>query len=169
MLRHSVSLANTTTASLEERLTGMSLSQSMHRVIDSRAALDSFRTHWLQVLDIMRRKVLPPGSDVSSSSAAAADAAAVITADDVTSILNHIDQMVTLLLQESNGMTGGSADARRRPSRPPGQPSDSSPDQASNAPSSAEFMVSPLLGELLPLPSTIASPHLKWLTTACAH
>jgi len=55
--------------------------------IDSSAALDSFKTHWSQAFDCMNKKVLNE-----------------ITVDDITSIVNHIDQMVTLLVQENNYM-----------------------------------------------------------------
>lgn len=134
MLRHSVSLANTSSSSCpEERGTGIPSSRSLNR-IDSRAALDSFKTHWIQVLDIMRRKVLPPGSSVPDPSSS------VITGDDVTSILNHIDQMVTLLLQESNGMTC-SEDRLLLPTNG----GDHRPGDESLT--SAQFMVSPLLGK----------------------
>ena len=142
-MRHSVSLANTSTSVLEDRLSGMATSHSLNRIIDSRAALDSFKTHWCQILDIMRRKVIPPGS--SQSQQQPQSSAAVITSDDVTSILNHIDQMVTLLLQESNGMTCNedgmllicpdSSDHHHQEKA------------EGNSLTSAPFMVSPLLGE----------------------
>lgn len=132
MLRHSASLANTTSSFAEERVTGISSSRSLNR-IDSRAALDSFKTHWIQVLDIMRRKVLPPGSPAPDPSSS------VITSDDVTSILNHIDQMVTLLLQESSGMTCSEDRLLLSP--------DGGRDTGGNSLTSAQFMVSPLLGK----------------------
>ncbi|RWS05072.1 hypothetical protein B4U79_04639 [Dinothrombium tinctorium] len=62
---------------------------------DKRAVLDSFKTHWLQAYTIMLRKTIPPSqcSDFTNES--------MITTDDVTSIINHIDQMTTLLIQEN--------------------------------------------------------------------
>lgn len=48
------------------------------------AILDSFRMHWTQAWSIMETKVL---SD--------------ITMDDLSSILNHIEQMISLLVEES--------------------------------------------------------------------
>lgn len=69
--------------------------------IDSRAALDSFKAHWLQAFEIMQRKTCPPNSPSSHQSADHL----TITGDDVTTIVNHIDQMITLLIQESQGMT----------------------------------------------------------------
>ena len=59
--------------------------ESVREQIDSSAALDSFKTHWSQAFEIMSRKVL---SD--------------ITVDDISSVVNHIDQMVTLLVQEND-------------------------------------------------------------------
>jgi len=70
--------------------------------IDSKAALDSFKAHWLQAWDIMKRKTRPPGQ---MSNGDTDDYDNVITTDDVTTIVNHIDQMTTLLIQESKGLT----------------------------------------------------------------
>ncbi|XP_054164267.1 FHIP family protein GJ17503-like isoform X2 [Oppia nitens] len=53
--------------------------------IDSSAALDSFRAHWSQAYECMSNKILNE-----------------VTADDITSVVNHIDQMLTLLLQEND-------------------------------------------------------------------
>jgi hypothetical protein len=58
---------------------------SVREEIDGSAALDSFKTHWSQAYECMNRKVLNE-----------------ITVDDITSVVNHIDQMVTLLVQENN-------------------------------------------------------------------
>lgn len=70
-------------------------------VIDSRAALDSFKMHWRQAWDIMQRKVSPPGTPIKGPGCIDT----IITSDDVTSIVNHIDQMIALLIQESQGLT----------------------------------------------------------------
>lgn len=61
----------------------------VHEEIDSRAALDSFKSHWSQAWSVMQRKCVPTLDP--------------ITVDDITSIVNHINQMVTLLVQESSG------------------------------------------------------------------
>ena len=63
-------------------------SEPVREQIDTSAALDSFRTHWSQAFDCMNRKVLNE-----------------ITIDDITSIVNHIDQMVFLLVQESDSLS----------------------------------------------------------------
>lgn len=82
--------------SIEEDSGGESL-------IDSKAALDSFKHHWLQAWDIMRIKYLPPNDYRDDDEFV--DLGSIIMADDVTTIVNHIDQMITLLIQESQGMT----------------------------------------------------------------
>lgn len=48
------------------------------------AILDSFRMHWIQAWSIMEQKVLTD-----------------ITMDDLSSIMNHIEQMISLLMEES--------------------------------------------------------------------
>lgn len=48
------------------------------------AILDSFRMHWIQAWSIMEEKVLTD-----------------ITMDDLSSIMNHIEQMISLLMEES--------------------------------------------------------------------
>ncbi|CAG2107074.1 unnamed protein product [Medioppia subpectinata] len=63
------------------------MTESVREQIDTSAALDSFRTHWSQAFDIMSRKVMND-----------------ITVDDISSVVNHIDQMLTLLLQENDSM-----------------------------------------------------------------
>ncbi|CAG2165149.1 unnamed protein product [Oppiella nova] len=63
------------------------MSASVREQIDTTAALDSFRTHWSQAFDTMSRKVMNE-----------------ITVDDISSVVNHIDQMLTLLLQENDNM-----------------------------------------------------------------
>jgi hypothetical protein len=60
---------------------------SVREEVDRSAALDSFKTHWSQAFECMNRKVLNE-----------------ITVDDITGVVNHIDQMVTLLVQENNYM-----------------------------------------------------------------
>lgn len=66
--------------------------------IDGQAALDSFKTHWFQAWAIMQQKTVPSSESDS-----------LIAPDDITIIVNHIDQMVTLLLQESEGAIQGSS------------------------------------------------------------
>src|SRR5688572_6926055 len=100
MMRHSVSLLNTRASDVDPAL-GLPTSRSMYQ-IDSRAALDSFKTHWTQAWEIMRKKTIAPGSPNEPL-----DPTHVITADDITTIINNIDKMVKLLIQESQGMTTG--------------------------------------------------------------
>ena len=104
MLRQSVSLANTSLNGIESDSNRLPSSRSLNQIIDSRAALDSFKQHWIQMYEIMKRKTIPPNAEDLNP------ASSVITSDDVTSILNHFDQMVTLLLQESNGMTANNGE-----------------------------------------------------------
>lgn len=159
-------------------------------LIDSQAALDSFRTHWFQAWDIMRRKCVPPGSTSSttikpnfSSNIEVTESdlpsnglqvgqngentsresslnfhnptshKSVITSDDVTSIINHLDQMIQLLVQESKGLTSTS-----NPSRSLNEPSQMVPpecdsiltiDTGNTDPLISHSMVSPLLDCLL--------------------
>lgn len=131
-------------------------------LIDSQAALDSFKTHWFQAWDVMKRKCIPPpgstsiissststrssnvkskkknveatesdlpfsstsngiqvGQNETNASSSPQDSSfiqfnssnshkSVITSDDVTSIINHLDQMIQLLIQESKGLTSTS-------------------------------------------------------------
>lgn len=93
-------------------------------VIDCKAALDSFKNHWLQAYQIMRIKTIGPNflPTVYES--------AIINRDDVTTIVNHVDSMIELLLQESRGLTKGSLENDV-------QPVNSTP-----------IMMSPLLGDL---------------------
>lgn len=58
--------------------------------IDGRAALDAFKSHWAQAWSVMQKKCVPSLDP--------------ITVDDITSVVNHVEHMVTLLVQESEGV-----------------------------------------------------------------
>ncbi|RWS30496.1 hypothetical protein B4U80_04236 [Leptotrombidium deliense] len=64
--------------------------------LDRKAVLDSFKNHWLQAWNIMLTKRIPMRFDTTNGGDAN-----VITNDDVTTIINHIEQMTTLLLEEN--------------------------------------------------------------------
>lgn len=58
--------------------------------VNDDAALDSFKNHWLQAWNIMRVKTSNEPAEGEHS----------ITSDDVTAIINHIEQIISLLVQE---------------------------------------------------------------------
>lgn len=69
--------------SIDERFTGY---------VNDDAALDSFKNHWLQAWNIMRVKTSESPDGDSHP----------ITSDDVTTIINHIEQIISLLIQENH-------------------------------------------------------------------
>ena len=91
------SLKLTSNEEVDEELNGK-------QIIDCKAALDSFKNHWLQAYQIMRIKTIPSsfGPNIHES--------AIINRDDITIIVNHIDSMIELLLQESQGLTKSSSE-----------------------------------------------------------
>ncbi|KAI1301159.1 putative FHIP family protein [Halotydeus destructor] len=100
-------------------------------VIDGRAALDTFKAHWLQAWEIIGRKV-SGGNSVNAGD--------LVTQDDVVAVVNHLDQMVLLLIQESQGMTSGTRDVQ-----------------------SGNYMISPLLDYLFM--ESILDKLLTWSTS----
>ncbi|GFQ92355.1 FTS and Hook-interacting protein [Trichonephila clavata] len=72
------------------------------------ACLEVFRTHWQQAYSIIEKN----GSWQQS----------LVTADDVTGVINNLDQMITLLLQEAQQstacLTNGNAQADPEPTGP---------------------------------------------------
>lgn len=58
--------------------------------IDASAALESLKCHWAQAWSIMQTKCVPSIEPIST--------------DDITSIVNHIDHILTLLVQECQGV-----------------------------------------------------------------
>lgn len=59
------------------------------------AALDSFKNHWVQAWNIMQSKRYQTNSNEQT------DGDHSITSDDITTIINHIQQIISLLLQEN--------------------------------------------------------------------
>lgn len=60
--------------------------------VNDDAALDSFKNHWIQAWNIMQNK---------TNNEQTTDGDHSITSDDVTTILNHIEQIILLLIQEN--------------------------------------------------------------------
>ena len=59
--------------------------------INDDAALDSFKNHWIQAWNIMQIKTTNEQTDGDH----------LITSDDVTTIINHIESIISLLVQEN--------------------------------------------------------------------
>lgn len=70
--------------------------------VNDEAALDSFKNHWIQAYNIMQTKTITSNtSNTSSTNLEQTDGDHSITADDVTTIINHIEQIISLLIQEN--------------------------------------------------------------------
>lgn len=65
--------------------------------VNDDAALDSFKSHWMMAWQIMQTKSMIPSINLDQSN----DGDHSITADDVTTIINHIEQIIALLVQEN--------------------------------------------------------------------